>query len=137
MNPTRTQWDAVFYIKGWLLETHPNVTGSIYDSKLAAEYISNYTESYISSQTTKTFSFLSEQIYNDHPVIVAAGYYSSTGTRNGGHATLIIGWSKTNGNKIVYYDPLTGTYETCTFTAFCNGSYNGRQYDQTCYNAGS
>lgn len=137
MSPTRDQWDAVYHIKGWLLNPYPNVSGSIFDSRDAAEYISKNTEEYIATESSKSFAFVSEQVYNSHPVINGAGYYSS-GVRNGGHATVIVGWSNATGtNRITYYDSITDTRETCTFTAFCNGTYNSRRYDQTCYNSGS
>lgn len=137
MMPNRTQKDAVRHIKGSLLNPHPNVGGSIYDSRDAAEYISENTEDYIATESKKSFTFISEQLYSSHLVITGAGYYSS-GVRNGGHATVLVGWSKANGtNQITYYDSATGTRETCSFAAFCNGTYNGRCYDQTCYNSGS
>lgn len=74
-------------------------------------------------------------IYNNHPVIASAGYYNEKNERVGGHAVLIIGWANPHGTpEIVYYDPWSaGSYHTCTFAGFCNGSYNGRIYDRTCY----
>lgn len=131
---SRTQWDAVKHLKGTLFEPYPNVSGSIYDSASAAEYISNNTETYTAVQAKKTYSFLGQQIENRHPIIVGAGYYNSSGSRNGGHATLIIGYRIDGIEGITYYDSLTGTTETCTYAQFCDGSYNGRKYDQTCYN---
>lgn len=76
-----------------------------------------------------------QEIYDSHPVINAAGYYNSSNARTGGHATLIMGWSTASGSQeIIYFDSLTGLLETCTYEQFCDGSFNGRKYDQTCYN---
>ncbi len=130
----RTQWDAVKYLKGTFLDPYPNYSGSIYDSAAAAEYISNNTETYTAVEAKEAYSFLGQQIWDRHPVIVGAGYYDSSGNRNGGHATLIIGYTFDGIEEITYYDSLTGTTETCTYTQFCDGSYNKRKYDQTCYN---
>ena len=136
MNPTRTQWDAVKYIKGWVLNWYPDTTGSIYDSAYAARYISNNTKNFSASETCKSYEFIREQIYNSNPVIVGAGRYSS-GVRVGGHATLIIGWSKLNGkNYITYFDSALNDDLECTYEAFCDGTFNGRRYDQTCYVVG-
>ncbi len=136
MSPTRDQADAVRNIKGTLFNPHPNETGSIYDTRDAAVYISNNTKAYTAVVSTKSFTFISERIYNEHPVIAAAGYYTSAGTRNGGHATLIVGWDTSTGvQRITYFDSADGTYRTCSYAAFCDGSFNSRRYDQTCYNS--
>lgn len=123
-----------FTFSGANFNPYPNVTGSIYDSKAAAEYISNNTETYTAVEAKETYSFLGQQIRNRHPIIVGAGYYDSSGSRNGGHATLIIGYTIDGIEKITYYDSETDTTETCTYTEFCDGSFNRRKYDQTCYN---
>ncbi len=131
---TRTQYDAVWYLKGSPWNPHPDIAGSIYDSQKAAEYISSNTIAYTASETKESYSFLCEEIFESHPVIVGAGYYTSSGIRNGGHATLITGWSTASGkNYLTYFDSATNTYETCTYNAFCDGTYNNRKYDQTCH----
>lgn len=136
MSPTRDQADAVKKIKGSLLNPHPNESGTIYEMRDAAEYISNNTKSYTATNSTKSFNFISERIYKHHPVLTGAGYYNGSGTRTGGHATLIIGWDTSTGTqRIVYFDPNDGSYKTCSFADFCSGSFNGREYDQTCYNS--
>lgn len=135
MSPTRDQWDAVRFIKGSANDLFPDVSGSIEDSAVAAEYISNYTEDYVAIESKKSYTFLCQEIYDSHPVINGAGYYNHDDERDGGHATLIIGWSTANGSQdIIYFDPDTGTVETCTYAQFCDGSFNERKYDQTCYN---
>lgn len=135
MTPTRDQWDAVRFIKGSADDSFPNESGSIYESALAAEYISNYNEDYTAIESKKSYDFLCQEIYDSHPIINGAGYYGGTNNRQGGHATLIIGWSTASGNQeIIYFDSATSTVETCTYAQFCDGSFNTRKYDQTCYN---
>lgn len=134
-SPTRDQADAVRYIKGTLLNPYPNEGGSLNDMRNAAEYISKNTEEYTAVATVKNFSFISEQIYNEHPVLAAAGYYNA-GVRTGGHATLIVGWDiSTGAQRITYFDSIDGKYHTCSYAAFCNGSFNDRIYDGTCYHS--
>ena len=129
-----TQWDAVRYIKGSFLDLYPDTGGTIFEAGAAATYISNNTEFYSSSETTKTYSFLKNEINSNHPVIVSSGYYSG-GLRTGGHDTLIIGWAEYNGEENVsYFDPDLCSYEVCTFSSFCDGSYNGGMYEFTSYN---
>ena len=138
MHPDLTQWDAVYQLKGYPTNPYPNFSGSIFDSRDAAKYISEYTESYYAIENFKSFYFLQEMINDNHPIINGAGYYNSLGNRTGGHATLIFGWCTNTGvERITYYDSDTDTRETCLYSAFCDGSYNGRKYDQTCYHIGS
>jgi hypothetical protein len=85
------------------------------------------------SLTTGRFTFtqMKTKINSDNPFIAIAGYYDGS-TRNGGHAVVIYGW---NDDKVRYVDPANGAsvHTTCTYTAFCNGTYNTRKYDGTVY----
>lgn len=130
-----TQYYAVNYLKGTSSDPYPNEGGNISETEWAVDVISSFNLNYIGVPNTKTFSFISEMIYNSHPVIADAGYYNSGNNRAGGHVVLIIGWFNAYGTQeICYYDPASsGSYHTCLFSEFCNGSYNGRIYDRTCY----
>lgn len=98
----------------------------------AAEYISKNTEDYTAVSSTKSFNFISEQIYNYHPVL------AGTVCDAYGHAVLIVGWDKSSGTQsITYFDPGDGSYRTCTYAEFCNGSFSGTSYVETCYNTAS
>ena len=62
MSPELTQWDAVYQLKGYSGNPYPNVGGSIFDSRDAAEYISAYTENYYAIENKKSFYFLQEMM---------------------------------------------------------------------------
>ncbi len=139
-NPTRTRWDAVYYIKGTPYDPFPNVGGTIYDIALAAEYISGFQDYYYGEYSTESYSFLCEQMYASHPIICVGGYYDSNGDLINGHAVLVCGWyAPTYGGNyqyyLTYFDPANLGYRTCTYSEFCNGSYNNRIYDRTCYHS--
>ena len=129
------QYYTVNVMKGTMTDPCPNVTGSIGDSASAVGIISTNCLSYTGVNSAKSFAFIAELIYYNHPVIAAGGYYDEHGNRNGGHAVLIIGWSDATGtDEISYYDSLnSGSYHTCTYSSFCDGSYNTRIYDQSAY----
>ena len=131
------QYYTVNNMKGTNSDPYPNVSGSIEDSASAVGKISSNNLSYTGEYNAKTFNFIAEMIYNNHPVIAAGGYYDANNNRQGGHAVLVIGWTNAHGtNEISYYDSLnTGSYHTCTFAGFCNGNYNTRIYDQTAYHS--
>lgn len=136
MSPTRDQADAVRNIKGSLFNPYPNVGGSLEDICNAAKYISNNTKTYIGAHEAKSFSFISEHIYNRHPIIACVGYYDDAGTRTGGHAILVMGWDTSTGvQQIKYFDPGIGTYVICPYAGFCDGSFNGSKYDKTSYHS--
>ena len=84
---------------------------------------------------TLSFSTIKTHIQNGNPIQAAAGYYIGS-TRCGGHVVVIKGVyfaSATSTKYIQYVDPANGNTYSCTYTAFCNGSYNGRKYDQTVF----
>ena len=128
-----TQKDAVAKIYGSAV----NVSGSLADSKAAAEYISNYNEDYSYINGRNSYSALRNRINNKHCVMVAGGYYVNN-VRNGGHMVLMFGYidgtTPTSNGYIRYYDSEDGSRHLSYYDSFCNGSYNGRQYDQTVFN---
>lgn len=134
-NNHRTQKAAVLHLKGSVLgEWYPNVFGNISDIEDAAEYISKDNESYTGANVTGTFLFLKGQIDYRNITIACAGYYNNN-VRNSGHAVVITGYHTLAGkNHIVYHDPLDNQTYVCLYSQFCDGSYNERIYDQTCYN---
>ncbi len=131
------QYYTVFVIKGSVSDPYPNTAGSIEDSASAVEIISSDNLSYTGEHNKKTFGFISEEIYMGYPVITAGGYYNAANERQGGHVVLTIGWTNAHSvNEIVYYDSAgNGSYHTCTYEGFCNGTYNTRKYDQTAYHS--
>lgn len=58
---TRTQWDAVNYIKGSAFIPFPNVGGAIYDSRDAAEFISMNTKEYTAAEVKKHIAFYAKK----------------------------------------------------------------------------
>ena len=85
---------------------------------------------------TLSFYSIHSIIHNGYPVQAAAGYYSG-GWRTGGHVVAIKGSyynvSNNTEHTIEYVDPANGNTYTCSYAAFCTGTYNGRIYDQTAY----
>lgn len=134
----RTQKSAVKHLKGTSSDPYPNLTGTISEIEQAAEYISFKLENYYGSSGTRSFDFLKNQVDLDNITIASAGYYNNN-IRNGGHAVVITGYyiSSNNEQSLVYFDPFDGISYTCTYTEFCNGSYNSRRYDATCHNTES
>lgn len=131
----RTQRAAVMHIKGTILDWYPDEGGTISEIEEAAEYISKDTESYTGVSATRSFSFLKNEVELSNATITCAGYYNNN-VRNGGHAVVIIGYYISGSNNyIVYHDPWDNTSNTCLYSEFCDGSYNGRRYDYTCYNS--
>lgn len=132
----RTQKAAVKHIKGTSADSYPNKPGSISEIKRAAEYISFSRENYYGASISYSFDFLKNQVNLNNVTIACAGYYDNQNVRNGGHAVTITGYyiSESNACSLVYFDPWDGVSYTCTYIEFCNGSFNNRRYDGTCYN---
>ncbi|MDE5993994.1 MAG: hypothetical protein K2G60_00625 [Oscillospiraceae bacterium] len=77
---------------------------------------------------------MKNEIDDSNATIACVGYYNNN-IRTGGHAVVITGYYISNeANDINYYDPADGTFNTCSFSEFCNGYVYGGLYDQTCYN---
>ena len=128
----RTQSDAYCYIYHSLTG---NASASIEDSANATEYVTHFNSTLTGVYYTLSFSTIKTHIQNGNPIQAAAGYYIGS-TRCGGHVVVIKGVyfaSATSTKYIQYVDPANGNTYSCTYTAFCNGSYNGRKYDQTVF----
>ncbi len=134
-NPYRNQWNAVYYIFGqYGSDPYPNTTATIDATADAANYISNGMHSYVGVYSTMSASFLYSQLYSSHPVICSGGTYNSSGVRTGGHQVLVCGWYDGSYQTVLtYYNPALRQYRTCSYSEFCDGSFNGRVYDRTCY----
>lgn len=123
----------MYHVKGWLLNPYPNVGGSLSDSEDGSEYVTYDTKNFSYSSSKWTMSKIRTEIMsNTRPIQAGAGYYNSSGQRNGGHMVVINGtYTVGFGDSIHYLDPWDATEHWVTYTAFCDGSYNGRKYDQT------
>lgn len=133
----RTQYSAVQYVKGNDSNPYPNVTGTAKDGAIGSQYI---------SYDKKTFSYIIEpwsynqivaSLKNGYAVQAGAGTYSGS-TRVSGHRVVInnaqfIPEFPGAAEYIDYQDPWDGKTHHCTFASFCDGSYNGRIYDQTVF----
>ncbi len=125
------QYFAVYVLKGYTPNFYPDVTGTISDTEAAAEIMCDHSLNYVTAGV-KTFSFLSDKIYNGHSVI--AGYTYTYNGNTYGHMVLLMGWDTSTGiNKLKYYDPGDGLYHIVTYAAFCSGMYNNSEYFCSCY----
>ncbi|MBR6293175.1 MAG: hypothetical protein IKR54_01165 [Lachnospiraceae bacterium] len=131
--PDRNQWSTVYHYVNNPYNPYPNITGDIYCSADAAAYMTYYQHIYIAVEAPMSYEFLAEQLYYSHPVICHSGHYQN-GVRDYGHAVLVCGWSNGNNQEnVIYYDQLTKQYNTCSYTSYCNGSYNGKIYEWTAF----
>lgn len=131
----RTPKAAVRHIKGSLLDWYPDEAGSITEIEEAAEYISKNKESYTGLNAVYSFTGLKKEVDQKDATITCGGYYNSNNVRKGGHAVVVIGYYISGkDNCVIYHDPSNNVTYTCPFLEFCDGTYNGRRYDQTCYN---
>lgn len=134
-NSTRTQRDVVRTIKGSSL---PNVTGTLRQSEIGTEYVAMSVMDYLYGEIRLDYSQITECLAHGYAVQAAAGIYSLDGVRQGGHMVVInmtqfVDIVGENPYRLTYYDPNDGLSYTCTYEEFCNGSFNGRRYDQTVY----
>lgn len=132
---TRNQYSVVNVLHGTPSNPYPNVGGTIGDSATGTQYVTYYNATYHATNSALTFLGLQSHLSNHNPVQAGAGYYYN-GDRTGGHVVVIYetySSTSTSGTikEISYIDPLTNTRFTCTYSSFCNGSFNGRIYDQS------
>ena len=127
----RSQKSAVKKIKDEVV----NDSGTLTEIVRAAEYISYGTEDYVAIRKEMSFADLKNQVKRGNVTIACCGYYDSNGNRTGGHVVVITGYLENAQNNYIYYfDPLDGVSYTCSYTEFCNGSFNGMEYKETAYN---
>lgn len=134
---SRTQYSVVQHLKGTSSEKCPNATGSISDSAKGSQYVAYNKKTFISTASKWSFSQIGVSLRKGYAVQAGAGYYSND-KRTGGHMVIIYGTEFIdNSSGIFYYinyiDPWDGKAHNCTYSSFCNGSYNSRKYDQTIY----
>lgn len=130
----RDQYDVVKYIKGTPDDPYPNVPGYTEDSAEGSEYVTYNRFQF--GRTTSPFSFLDieSDIADGFPIQASAGYYSGS-ARSGGHVVVIYMTQNFDYGEqyINYFDPWDGMNHVCTYSSFCDGSYNGRQYNYTIF----
>ena len=134
---TRTQYNIVNYLKGTTSNPHSNVSGSIADSANGSKYVTNNTKTFTATASKWTWAQIQTRLKANKAVQAGAGYYSGS-TRNGGHIVVIYGTQFIDNDsgtqyKINYVDPANGVRYTCLYSAFCDGTFNSRKYDQTIY----
>ncbi len=128
---TMDQYNAVYILKGYTPNFYPNVGGTPSETAVAAELMCNHALDYV-SDSAKTFSFISDKIYNGHSVIAGYTYTLDGDTFN--HMVLLMGWNTSSGvQKIKFYNPQTGNYQTESFALFCSGLYNDSVYVSSVY----
>ena len=130
----RTQYSVVNKIKGTAADPYPDVSGSISDSATGAKYVTYDTVDFESKSSKWSFSEIETSLTNGHAVQAGAGYYNWI-FRDGGHVVVIYATTTDAAGTeyISYIDPWDGKSYTCTYKAFCDGSFNNRKYDQTIY----
>ncbi|MGN0601162.1 MAG: papain-like cysteine protease family protein [Oscillospiraceae bacterium] len=133
----RTQYTVVKYIKGSSSNSYPNVTGTIANSATGSQYVAYNRKTFKSTASKWSFSKIVSSMRKGYAVEAGAGYYSN-GKRNGGHVVVISGTQFVDNSSgtfyyIDYIDPWDGSFHHCTYSSFCNGTYNSRKYDQTIY----
>ncbi len=128
-NTNRNQWGAVEEVKG---SNTINQPGTSHEASLAAEYICYGYSDFKYNGVWSMQSIRNEIMNNNKPLMILAGYYNN-GNRNGGHFVVIDAVYETS-NYIRYKDPWDSTTHWTTYTAFSNGSYNSRVYEETVYN---
>ncbi len=126
----RTQTGAVTEIKGGVV----NETGTIFETAEAAEYFTHGLYDYVGEGRRYPCELFTAQLMNNY-IPIAGGIYYENGVATGGHATPVHSVQRLgNGIKLIgYYDPDIDKTFTCSYEAFCDGSYNDRQYGLTCY----
>lgn len=133
----RTQSDVVHYLKGSIFDPYPNSGGNLDDSANGSSYVTFFNNPFYISGAW-SFSQISNSIQSDKVITAAAGFYDSSGNRNGGHCVVIFGYSHTEvgsyvSDQIKYRDPATNATYECNYSDFCDGSFNSRIYDGTVY----
>lgn len=131
---TRTQYNVVTYIKG---RSSINEGGAISEGAKGSRYVAYDKKSYGYTSSKWSFSQITASLNKGYAVQAGAGYYTDN-NRNGGHRVVIYGTQfidNSSGNfyYIDYFDPWDATTHHCTYSDFCDGSYNDRRYDQTVY----
>lgn len=133
----RTQKDAVKKIKGWVLNTYPNIGGTTKDIKEAAEYISKGKENYSYVKRQESYNFLKRQIHIQNVSVITYGYYKDN-DKKGGHAVAVIGYNDDTGEIQVYDPAVNGGKKWYSYKKLKNGDlfFDGlkAKYETTIFN---
>ncbi len=129
----RSQYDVVNYLKGTPSDLYPNVAGSISETATGASYITYNNHSFSSIGLPFSFDALHAALGNHQPVLAGCTYLSG-----GGHMVTIYRTVKAIDGGVTYtyvsyYDPANGNGYVCTYSDFCDGTYNSRNYAATGY----
>lgn len=126
----RNQWNGVAWVKGSSSINQPATSS---ECRNAANYICYNKANFNVQYFVWDMSSIRRDIMTYHkPLIFLAGYYDNYGNRNGGHFVVGDAVYETT-NMFRYRDPWDATTHWVKYQAFCNGSYNGRQYEETVY----
>ena len=130
VSSSRNQSSAVTFVKG----SRVNEGGTIREIAKAANYFTLDRYNYVGYNHAYSAAFLKGQIMSDRIPILGMSYYES-GYRTGGHATVayMVTYNTDGTNGIGYYDTEDNRKYICSFEEFCDGSYNGWIYEETCY----
>ena len=133
----RTQYSVVNHLKGTSSNAYPDVSGSIGNSATGSEYVAYNKKTFRGTSSIWTYGHITQSLVDGYPVQAAAGYYQGN-KRNGGHVVVIymtqmVDSSSGTKNYVTYLDPADKKTYHCTYSSFCDGSYNERKYDQTAY----
>lgn len=127
----RTKEDIVKYIYGEALDK----TATPEQTSSAMQYAARNKVGVGYHLFASSWSKIRNEIDADRIMLLAAGYYIGS-SRNGGHMVVCTGYTlntSTDKSYLYYVDPADGTEYFCEYQAFCDGSFNGRKYDQYYY----
>jgi hypothetical protein len=135
VSSNKTQANAVYAVK----HSYDNQSGDISEVAAAANYFVDYNSNYnyVGYYYAKNFTFLKAQVMSDKVPIIGGWEYIVDDHAYNNHATnvyMVI--ENTDGSRAVgYYDPAenNGGTHICTYESYCDGTYNGIAWHQTCY----
>lgn len=126
---TKNQTSGVYYVRGNYL----NEPGYSREAAAVAQYVCSNKKTFYVNQYTWSMSNIRRDIMTyKSPLIFLAGYYDNYGNRNGGHFVTGDAVYEVS-NYLRYKDSWDATTHWCTYSSFSDGSYNGRQYEETIY----
>lgn len=134
---SRDKYDVVKYLKGTSSDPYPDVSGSLSDSVAGSEYVAYNRASFTSMYSTLSFNDITTNLQRGYPVQAAIAIHRD-GKRYNGHMVVIymtqfIDNSDGVSYELDYVDPGNAKSYHCTYSQFCDGSFNGKEYDQTVY----
>lgn len=116
--PVLRQRDAVHAIKGTATDPYPDVSGTEYETCLAAAFISNYSKSFINTDLLQ-YDDVCDQLYSNHHTIIACLWPLLSGGTEG-HEVLIEAWYNPDGSeRVTYFDPGNGRNISTRYEDLC------------------